>query len=300
MSVHRRASVWIGILPLIGGASLAHAQPSPPTTAAPVHSAAPSPSAAAGSVDGAAEAEAAAIARAAHLRGLAAREDDDWHRARAAFAEAWAHKRHWEIAINLGEAEMRTSRYEEAIGHLGYVLQEAGFLDRSPDLVEKEKATVLEWLAEARIKLEAQRAARTVPPKAAPPPPAPLSRTWQLGVGVGAGLTVAGIVTSAVLLASASSKIDGVKSSLEALPGRPGDPGSVRCQGAGEAVCASNVERLRSADAMQAAGGGILLTSGLIAAATVVISALGTKRSALMAAPAAGNGTVGLAVVGAW
>ena len=285
------------MLPLLGGASLAHAQPAPPPSAAPAHSTAPAPSSATGSADGA-----ATIARAAHLRGLAAREDDDWHRARAAFEEAWAHKRHWEIAINLGEAEMRTSRYEEAIEHLRFVLHEAGFLDRSSELVEKEKATVLQWLAEARTKLEAQRAAKALPPMAAPPPPAPPpSRTWQLGVGVGVGLTVAGVVTSAVLLASAASKIDGVKASLEAMPGRPGDPGSVRCQGVGEAVCTSNVERLRSADAMQAAGGGVLVTSGLIAAATVVISALGMKRSgAIMAAPAAGRGTVGLAVVGAW
>lgn len=299
MSVHRRASVWIGVLPLIAGAGLARAQPAPASSppAPEVRTAAPASSAAPSSPDGD-----AAAARAAHLRGLEARENDDWHRARADFAEAWSHKHHWEIAINLGEAEMRTSRFEEAILHLTFVLQERGFLDRSQDLVEQEKAMVTAWLSEATSKLEAQRAARR-PRPATPLKPAlepAYPRAWQIGVGVGAGLTVAGALTSVILFADAASKIDGVKTSLESLPGLPGDPASIRCQGSAEAVCKANVERLRSADAMQAAGGGLLLGSSAIAVATVVYAVLGAKRDGPVLAPAAGSGTVGMAVAGAW
>jgi len=58
---------------------------------------------------------------------------NQWERARAVFAEAWRLKQHWQIAVNLGQAELKTGKYRDAAEHLAYFLREgqaAGAADR--------------------------------------------------------------------------------------------------------------------------------------------------------------------------
>src|SRR5262249_25066985 len=90
-----------------------------------------------------------AAARAAHLRGIAARKRGDFAAAYENFLSAWQKKRHWEIALNLGEAEMKLGKYEDAVQHLTFALSDPGFSARSPDLVTKEREEVSGWIEEA-------------------------------------------------------------------------------------------------------------------------------------------------------
>jgi hypothetical protein len=57
--------------------------------------------------------------------GVAAAKAEDWPKARAAFLRAWELKQHWQIAANLGRAELMLKRYCNAVEHLTYVLKEA-------------------------------------------------------------------------------------------------------------------------------------------------------------------------------
>ena len=306
--------VWTILVALVSGGRIAGAElpprPAPATTATVAQ-------------EGASD-DTAAAARSAHLRGLDARERGDWAAARAAFAEAWAHKRHWEIAVNLGEAEIKTGHPDEALTHLAFALEQPGFLERSADLVEAEKRTITAWMAQARAELEARRASRPAPDVKPPPP------TWLAGLAAGVGVAAAGIVTSAVLFADATGKVNEVEASNHALPGNPGDPASIRCSaGSAAELCNVNRDRLRSADTMESAGAIILTAAGLVAAATVLYAVLGKPRdvrqslprdvrqslprdvrqslprearraSAPVVAPVGGDKAFGLALVGSW
>ncbi|MEZ4310389.1 MAG: hypothetical protein R3F14_20295 [Polyangiaceae bacterium] len=65
------------------------------------------------------------------------------------------HKRHWEIAVNLGEAEMRIGRYEAAVEHLSLALNDPGFARRSKTHVDSERQPISEWIAEGHLPDEA-------------------------------------------------------------------------------------------------------------------------------------------------
>lgn len=277
MRLGRRPWGWLPVLAVLFAASRpAAAQEAPP---------APDPAAE------------TAAARAAHLRGLDAREKGDWPAAREAFLEAWSHKHHWEIAVNLGEAEVRLGEYEEARGHLDFARSDPGFLDRSPELVAEESKQISAWIAEADAKIaEARKRA------AAPPPPAP-RRAWPWIVGVGGGLFATAAVSGGVMMAMANGKVGEVTASLQALPGKSGDPASVRCDGsAAAATCGANEERLRSADSMQSAATALFATAGVVAAATTVLAVVWPERraGAPIVAPVVGKEGGGVAVAASW
>jgi hypothetical protein len=240
--------------------------------------------------------DATAAARAAHERGLAARQRRDWPAAHAALVEAWGHKRHWEIAVNLGEAEMELGRYEDAAEHLTFAMNEPGFLRRSPELVEAERSQISSWLKEAEAKIEAHRSRRAAPPDRAQP------RPWAWIAGVGGGMSVLGLVSGGALFAAAEGKVDEVTTSLRALPGQTGAPASVRCAGAGEVTCRLNEDRLRSADSMQQAATTLFVTAGAVALAATVLAVLwpDRKEGAPVVVPAVSPGSAGLAASASW
>lgn len=251
------------------------------------------------------EAAETAAARAAHLRGLAAREKGDWPEAYSAFLEAWTHKHHWEIAVNLGEAEMRQAKYEDARSHLLFARAEPGFLERSPELVTEETRQIDAWVADADAKIAAarERAARERAARERAAREAPPRRPWPWIVGVGGGLFATAVVSGGVMTAMANGKVAEVDASLQALPGKTGDPASVRCDGAAAAAtCGANQERLRSADSMQSAATGLFVTAGVVAAATAVLAVAWPERreGAPVVAPVIEKTGAGVAVSASW
>lgn len=76
------------------------------------HAQSPTPSA---SVDPDAAAQ---QARAAYDRGASAVKKKEWDKAREAFSDAWAHKRHWQIGFSLGGVELELGMYLQAAEHL--------------------------------------------------------------------------------------------------------------------------------------------------------------------------------------
>lgn len=90
--------------------------------------------------------EPAAMARRYYEEGVAAADAKEWDKAYAAFTEAWKLKQHWQIAVNLGQAELRLGKYPEAADHLAYYLREATELQ--PDDVARAR----EWLDQAKAK----------------------------------------------------------------------------------------------------------------------------------------------------
>jgi hypothetical protein len=63
--------------------------------------------------------------------GVVAAKAEDWSKARGAFLQAWRLKQHWQIAANLGRAELMLKRYCDAVDHLTYFLKEAENLSAS-------------------------------------------------------------------------------------------------------------------------------------------------------------------------
>lgn len=278
MRLHRRPQAWLIALLALLGARHATAQ------------AAHSPTAQA-------ESSATAAARAAHERGLAAREKGDWQAARESFLEAWGHKRHWEIAVNLGEAEMKLGRWDDAVLHLSFVVADPGFLKRSPQLVEQERKQISAWLTEAESKIEARRRASEEERTDTAPP-----RRWVWIAGTFAGLAAVSLVSGGVVHAMAQGQVGEVAASLQTLPGQTGDPAAVRCAGDADATCRLNVERLRSADSMQSAATALFVTAGALAAATAALAVLWPSRrgDAPVVAPAVSAGGAGIAFSAAW
>ncbi|MEZ4295725.1 MAG: hypothetical protein R3B70_12170 [Polyangiaceae bacterium] len=246
-----------------------------------------------------------AVAREAHVRGLDARERGDWGAAYSAFLEAWVHKRHWEIAVNLGEAEMRIGRYEAAVEHLSLALNDPGFARRSKTLVDSERQQISEWIAQATSRMKRPEAARSAPALAssgADKAEPPLQRPWAWVAGGGAGLSLANAVAGGVMSAMAQDKVNEVKVLSTTLPGRPGEPASVRCAGDAAATCVANEERLRTADSLRSAGVGLLVTAGAVMVASAVIAVVGWKRGkpAAVVVPTAGPGAAGVVVSASW
>ncbi len=288
MRLHRRPHAWLIVsLALFGGGGRALAQSSHP-----------------GAPAAQARDAGTAAARAAHERGLAARARGDWPAAYAAFVEAWEHKHHWEIAVNLGEAEMVLGKYEDAVAHLSFAAGEPGFQGRSPHLVEAERQQISAWLEAARGKIEARRPAAAAPGPDEGPSPASTTapRTWLWIAGVGASLSATGIVSGAAALAMAGGKVGEVEASLRGLPGNPGDPASVRCAGAAAATCDANEDRLRSADSMRSAATALFVTAGAVALTTTVLAVLwpDRKQGAPVLTPVVSRGEAGFSLAAAW
>lgn len=84
----------------------------------------------------------------AGIRALEAGRDAEAH---AELLKAWELKRHWQIAANLGEVELRLGRYGEAVEHLEHFLREA------EGVREDEIRRAEGMLQEARRHVEAQR-----------------------------------------------------------------------------------------------------------------------------------------------
>jgi PEGA domain len=70
-----------------------------------------------------------------------------WPSAYASFLAAWKLKRHYQIAANLGRAELQLTRYRDAAEHLAYFLREASGV--APD----ERKAAQAMLDEARAKV---------------------------------------------------------------------------------------------------------------------------------------------------
>lgn len=101
----------------------------------------------------------------AGIRALEAGRDAEAH---AELLKAWELKRHWQIAANLGEVELRLGKLREAAEHLEYFLREA------KDVQAEEIQRAEEMLREARRRIEAeQRASEAAPGPALTPGPAP-------------------------------------------------------------------------------------------------------------------------------
>ncbi|MEZ4310390.1 MAG: hypothetical protein R3F14_20300 [Polyangiaceae bacterium] len=102
--------------------------------------------------------------------------------------------------------------------------------------------------------------------------------------------------------AMAQDKVNEVKVLSTTLPGRPGEPASVRCAGDAAATCVANEERLRTADSLRSAGVGLLVTAGAVMVASAVIAVVGWKRGkpAAVVVPTAGPGAAGVVVSASW
>jgi tetratricopeptide (TPR) repeat protein len=63
-------------------------------------------------------------ARELHLKGAALFAQGQYERAEAAFLAAWALKKHYQIAANLGDCELKLGKYRSAAEHLAFFLRE--------------------------------------------------------------------------------------------------------------------------------------------------------------------------------
>src|SRR6185437_10486880 len=63
-------------------------------------------------------------ARELHIKGVALYEQGQFDKAEAAFLAAWALKKHYQIASNLGACEMKLGRFRDAAEHLAFFLRE--------------------------------------------------------------------------------------------------------------------------------------------------------------------------------
>jgi len=85
-------------------------------------------------------------ARDLFVEGNALFKKGDYGRARAAYLAAFALKRHWQIAGNLGDCEMKLGMFRDAAEHLAFAVREAGKEGESTEAHRK----VLE-LAKAKV-----------------------------------------------------------------------------------------------------------------------------------------------------
>jgi hypothetical protein len=60
-----------------------------------------------------------------YQEGIAARQQNDWEKARTLLLESWALQHHFQTAANLGEMELKVGKHREAAEHLAYFLKEA-------------------------------------------------------------------------------------------------------------------------------------------------------------------------------
>jgi len=79
--------------------------------------------------------------------GVAFAKKGEWEKAYQAFQSAWKLREHWQIAANLGRAELRTGRHVAAAEHLSFFLREA------KDISPADRAAVQKLLDEAKQRI---------------------------------------------------------------------------------------------------------------------------------------------------
>src|SRR5262245_26678931 len=90
--------------------------------------------------------EATVRARELFLEGTKLFAAPQWPRAHDAFATAWALKRQYQIAANLGACEVLLGRYRDAAEHLSFYMREA---NRAPDVPDEERRAAAANLEQA-------------------------------------------------------------------------------------------------------------------------------------------------------
>jgi hypothetical protein len=105
---------------------------------------------AAAQVEAAAEAQAKddAEIKLLYEEGVKAASRNQWKQARQSFLEAWKRKPHYQVAANLGRAELRVGKPRDATEHLTYFLREA-----PEDVIPEERAEVQAMLEQARAQI---------------------------------------------------------------------------------------------------------------------------------------------------
>ena len=83
--------------------------------------------------------------------GVKAAKSERWNKAHEEFLAAWKLKQHYQIAANLGRAELQIGKYRDAAEHLAYFLREA------PNVDGAERAAAQAMLDKARAKVGALR-----------------------------------------------------------------------------------------------------------------------------------------------
>jgi hypothetical protein len=83
-----------------------------------------------------------------YREGVKAADQKQWEQARHAFQEAWKRKPHYQIAANLGRAELRAGKPRDAVEHLTYFLREA-----PEDVRPEDRAEAQALLSEARAQI---------------------------------------------------------------------------------------------------------------------------------------------------
>jgi hypothetical protein len=79
--------------------------------------------------------------------GLKAAKLFQWDKARTFYLGAWRVQQHWQIAANLGRAEVKVGKHRDAAEHLAYFLREAPKIEpedrtKTEELLEQAKAKV--------------------------------------------------------------------------------------------------------------------------------------------------------------
>lgn len=150
-------------------ASLAQPRPAPAPTAAPGKtSPAPRPAPSAGGADGmdglTKEAQEllenegsldTIVARNQFIKGVNLARQEQWSDAYPPLSDAWKHKKHWQIALNLGRVEFELGKYRDAAIHFEFVLRapELARPSDGPDPRGNDRSLAVVWLAKAKSKL---------------------------------------------------------------------------------------------------------------------------------------------------
>jgi hypothetical protein len=92
------------------------------------------------------------------VKGAALYEQGLYDKAEAAFLAAWALKKHYQIAANLGDCEMKLGRYRDAAEHFGFFLREQPASGKQDD-----RKRVQALFDEARAKVVTLSVAVNVP-----------------------------------------------------------------------------------------------------------------------------------------
>jgi hypothetical protein len=83
-----------------------------------------------------------------YREGVKAAGRKQWEQARQVFLEAWKRKPHFQIAANLGRAELRAGKPRDAVEHIEYFLREA-----PADVSQQDRTEAQSLLAEARAQI---------------------------------------------------------------------------------------------------------------------------------------------------
>jgi hypothetical protein len=97
-------------------------------------------------------------ARELFVKGVALYDQGQFEKAEAAFLAAWALKKHYQIASNLGACEMKLGRYRDAAEHLAFFLRE-----QPPTANQEDRKRTQALFDEARGKVGAVSLTVNVP-----------------------------------------------------------------------------------------------------------------------------------------